>query len=169
MSRPTIPIATVGDGAITTIMAWTKRSRLHARSRRVADARRHPMRLLQAGQVMAATALLTRNPRPTDTDIDEAMAGNLSGDCPRGWQGCQANFDSFPVMRMNEARPIEEYFRVNDSPPTGLGEPALPPVLPAPCNALHAATGLPIDPSRLRASAAGPKVFAKMNGIPCQI
>ena len=31
----------------------------------------------QSGQVMAATALLTRNPKPTDRDIDEAMSGNL--------------------------------------------------------------------------------------------
>jgi isoquinoline 1-oxidoreductase alpha subunit len=31
----------------------------------------------QAGQVMTATALLTRNPRPTDDDIDRAMNGNL--------------------------------------------------------------------------------------------
>ncbi|MDE2262666.1 MAG: (2Fe-2S)-binding protein [Gammaproteobacteria bacterium] len=31
----------------------------------------------QSGQVMAATALLARNPRPTDRDIDEAMSGNL--------------------------------------------------------------------------------------------
>jgi isoquinoline 1-oxidoreductase subunit alpha len=31
----------------------------------------------QAGQVMSATALLTRNPKPTDRDIDEAMSGNL--------------------------------------------------------------------------------------------
>ncbi len=31
----------------------------------------------QSGQVMAATALLTRNPRPGDPDIDEAMSGNL--------------------------------------------------------------------------------------------
>ena len=31
----------------------------------------------QAGQVMAATALLTRTPRPTDRDIDAAMSGNL--------------------------------------------------------------------------------------------
>jgi isoquinoline 1-oxidoreductase subunit alpha len=31
----------------------------------------------QNGQVMAATALLTRNPRPSDEDIDQAMSGNL--------------------------------------------------------------------------------------------
>lgn len=31
----------------------------------------------QSGQVMAATALLTDNPKPTDADIDAAMSGNL--------------------------------------------------------------------------------------------
>lgn len=31
----------------------------------------------QSGQVMAATALLTQKPKPTDQDIDEAMSGNL--------------------------------------------------------------------------------------------
>ena len=31
----------------------------------------------QSGQIMAATALLTQNPAPTDSDIDTAMRGNL--------------------------------------------------------------------------------------------
>jgi isoquinoline 1-oxidoreductase subunit alpha len=31
----------------------------------------------QAGQIMAATALLKRNPKPTDSDIDNAMSGNI--------------------------------------------------------------------------------------------
>jgi isoquinoline 1-oxidoreductase alpha subunit len=31
----------------------------------------------QAGQIMSATALLARNPRPDDADIDAAMAGNI--------------------------------------------------------------------------------------------
>lgn len=31
----------------------------------------------QAGQIMTVAALLKRNPQPTDTDIDDAMAGNL--------------------------------------------------------------------------------------------
>ena len=31
----------------------------------------------QSGQVMAATALLRKNPNPTDVQIDEAMSGNI--------------------------------------------------------------------------------------------
>jgi isoquinoline 1-oxidoreductase alpha subunit len=31
----------------------------------------------QAGQIMAATALLNTNQKPTDKDIDDAMSGNL--------------------------------------------------------------------------------------------
>ena len=31
----------------------------------------------QAGQIMSASALLAKNPKPTDTDIDKAMSGNL--------------------------------------------------------------------------------------------
>ena len=32
---------------------------------------------LQSGQIMSASALLAGNPHPTDTDIDDAMAGNI--------------------------------------------------------------------------------------------
>ena len=31
----------------------------------------------QAGQIMSATALLTKTPKPTDKDIDDAMSGNI--------------------------------------------------------------------------------------------
>jgi isoquinoline 1-oxidoreductase alpha subunit len=31
----------------------------------------------QSGQIMSAAALLTRNPHPTDSDVDDAMAGNI--------------------------------------------------------------------------------------------
>jgi isoquinoline 1-oxidoreductase alpha subunit len=31
----------------------------------------------QSGQIMSATALLEQNPKPSDTDIDHAMAGNI--------------------------------------------------------------------------------------------
>jgi isoquinoline 1-oxidoreductase beta subunit len=53
----------------------------------------------------------------------------------------QTNFDRYPLPRMAVTPQVAVHFLQSEHSPTGLGEPVFPPVVPAICNAIYAATG----------------------------
>ena len=67
----------------------------------------------------------------------------------------QANFDSYRILRMNEAPAVEVHIVSSQEPPGGIGEPGTSAIVPAIGNAIFAATGkrlrkMPIDTNALR-------------------
>ena len=68
-----------------------------------------------------------------------AMMGEITAE---GGKIKQSNFHDYPVARMNDA-PVETHVHIvpSSAPPAGVGEPGVPPVAPAICNAIFAATG----------------------------
>jgi isoquinoline 1-oxidoreductase beta subunit len=67
----------------------------------------------------------------------------------------QTNFDTYQMLRINEAPAIEVHIVQSSEPPGGMGEPGTSAIVPAVTNAIFAATGkrlrkLPIDTTALR-------------------
>ncbi|HUM12072.1 MAG TPA: molybdopterin cofactor-binding domain-containing protein [Myxococcaceae bacterium] len=70
--------------------------------------------------------------------ISELLAQEMTFEAGRAKQ---SNFHEYPLLRIHQTVPVEVHFRKTEFAPTGLGEPALPPVIPAVCNAIFVATG----------------------------
>ena len=71
-----VPVSSVGRAKITTIEGLSADGS-HAVQRAWREIDVPQCGYCQAGQIMAAAALLSKTPRPTDADIDGAMSGNL--------------------------------------------------------------------------------------------
>jgi len=68
-----------------------------------------------------------------------------------------SNFGDYLVARTDITPDTRVHIAESNAPPGGVGEPGVPPIAPAICNAVYAATGkrvreLPIDSGQLKAT-----------------
>ncbi len=70
--------------------------------------------------------------------LSAALYGEITLERGRVVQG---NFDTYPLVRMPEAPAVEVHIVPSTEPQGGTGEPGVPPIAPAVCNAIFAATG----------------------------
>jgi aerobic-type carbon monoxide dehydrogenase small subunit (CoxS/CutS family) len=70
------PLSAVGRGKVTTIEGLSS-DRSHPVQKAWIELDVPQCGYCQSGQIMSATALLARNPQPSDADIDAAMSGNI--------------------------------------------------------------------------------------------
>ena len=99
---------------------------------------------------------LAVNPRSVEAQVQGAalMAIGMTLDGAeitlRDGQVRQSNFHDYIVPRMPDMPPIDVHIVPSGDPPTGVGEPGLPPMAPAIANAIHALTGNPVQSLPIR-------------------
>jgi isoquinoline 1-oxidoreductase subunit alpha len=72
-----LPVGQIGDAEVTTIEALEKTAVGQALQQAWLDEDVMQCGYCQAGQLMSASALLTRNPAPSERQIEAAMSGNI--------------------------------------------------------------------------------------------
>lgn len=92
---------------------------------------------IDCGQVVNPNILEQQIQGAVNYALTNALQAQITIDKGRVVQG---NFDDYTPVRMNQAPVVEAYFVASSEAPTGAGEPPVPPLAPALCNAIYAAT-----------------------------
>jgi CO/xanthine dehydrogenase Mo-binding subunit len=92
---------------------------------------------VDCGQVVNPSILEQQIPGGVIYALSNALRAQITIEKGRVVQG---NFDDYAPVRMDEAPVVEVYAVPSTESPTGIGEPSVPPLAPALCNAIYAAT-----------------------------
>jgi isoquinoline 1-oxidoreductase subunit beta len=92
---------------------------------------------VDCGQIVNPAIVNQQIPGGIVYALGNALRAKITIDKGRVVQG---NFDDYSPVRMKEAPVVEVHFVESAEAPTGIGEPSVPPLAPALCNAIFAAT-----------------------------
>jgi len=92
---------------------------------------------VDCGQVVNPAILEQQIPGGIVYGLANALRARITIEKGRVVQG---NFDDYAPLRMEETPTVEVYAVPSQEAPTGIGEPSVPPVAPALCNAIYSAT-----------------------------
>jgi isoquinoline 1-oxidoreductase subunit beta len=93
--------------------------------------------VIDCGQVINPKILEQQIQGAVNFGLSNALRAQITIEKGRVVQG---NFDDYAPIRMSEAPVVEAYYVENTESPSGAGEPPVPPLAPALCNAIYAAT-----------------------------
>jgi isoquinoline 1-oxidoreductase subunit beta len=93
---------------------------------------------VDVGRVVNPTNIVMQSESAIVYGLSSALYGEIT---ISGGRVTQTNFNNYPVLRVDAMPAVEVYIVPSEEKPTGAGELSVPPVVPALCNAIFAATG----------------------------
>jgi isoquinoline 1-oxidoreductase beta subunit len=103
---------------------------------------------VDVGRVVNPTNIVMQSESAIVYGLSSALYGAIT---ISGGRVTQTNFNNYQVLRIDAMPTIETYIVPSEEKPTGAGELAVPPLVPALCNAIFAATGKRIRRLPIRA------------------